>query len=112
MNPTTIILIVITLLVVIGLLAWLVYKAGFRATEMTVKAGLVETKMERTPGDKPAAADDTAPPAPRTEASQEALDGGQIDESTIRAPADSGAKLQQKAKGPDSRISGGEIELR
>ena len=107
MNPTAITLIVIGVIVVVAAVAWILYRLGFKAKEITVKAGPVEAKMEReadTP-DKPTL------PKPRTEATQEAVQGGRIKDSNIRAPADSGAKLKQKAAGEGSSISDSDIQL-
>lgn len=108
MNATLLILAGIILLVVIATIAWLLYRANFRPKEITVKTGILEAKMER---------ENETPPKPevikrRTEASQTVSDGAQIIDSNIKAPAQSGAKLKQDAKGKGSEISGSDIELK
>jgi hypothetical protein len=107
MNPTAVALTIMVVAVVIAVIAWLIYKAGFKPKEITVKTGLVEAKMERETGS------DAKPetPRPRTEATQEALEKGRIKDSKIKAPAESGAKLKQKAEGEGSSIAGSDIEL-
>lgn len=115
MNSTAIILLVIVVVLVIAaVIAWLLVKSGFTVKEMTAKLPFFEVKADRDPiaatPPQPAA---SAPPAPpRTEASQDALRGGQIKDSNIKAPADAGARLRQKAEGKDSRITGSDIELK
>lgn len=105
-TATIVLLVTVVVLVIIAVVAWLLYKSGFTVREVTAKAGPIEAKMERDPGPKAKAA------PPRTEASQDALQGGQINDSNIKAPADSGATLRQKAEGKDSRITGSDIELK
>jgi hypothetical protein len=107
MNSTTITIIVVGIVVGIVVIAWLLYKAGFKVKEVTAKAGLLEAKMERATG----VTQNAEAPIPRTEATQEATDGGRIEGSTIKGPADSGASLKQKAEGDGSSISDSTIEL-
>jgi hypothetical protein len=102
---------VIAVIVVIAVIAWLLYKAGFKPKEITVKAGPLEAKMERSPAAAGTATEKQDTPKARTEATQEALQGAHIDNSTITAPADSGAKLKQKAEGEGSSITGSTIQL-
>lgn len=106
MNSATITIIVVGIVVVV-VIAWLLYKAGFKVKEVTAKAGPLEAKMERDTGVNSR----TEMPTSRTEATQEAMDGGRIKDSTIKAPAESGAKLKQKAEGDESSITGSSIEL-
>lgn len=109
MNPTVaLILGGIAVVIIIAIIAWLLFKAGFKPKELTVKAGPVEAKMERDTGAAPPPA--TAHP-PRAEARQQASDGGQIDNSNITLPADSGAKASQKAEGTGSSISNSDIKI-
>lgn len=108
MSPTTVTLIVIVVIIIVAIVAWFVYKAGFKAKEITVKTGLMEAKLERSSP----AAEKPEVPTIRTEAAQEALQGGKIKDSNIKAPADSGAKLRQRAENEGSSITGSDIELK
>ena len=108
MNPDTIALIVIAAVVIVAVVAWILYKLGFRVKELTAKAGPLEAKMQRDQD----TAKKAGTPLHRTEAAQDAVDGGQIKDSHIRAPADAAAKLTQKAAGPGSSITGSDIELK
>jgi hypothetical protein len=110
MNTATVILIGVALLAIIAAIAWGLYKAGFTVDELTAKLGLVEAKMKRTPG--PATPPTEPPPAPRTEAAQEATGGARLKNATMKAPADSGAKLSQQAKDAGSSITDSTIELK
>ncbi len=108
MDSIVVTLIVIGLTIgVIAVIAWLLYKANFKAKEIKIKTGVVEATLEREsePDPKP------SPPKPQTQASQEATEGGRIEKSTIEAPAASGASLKQKAKGKDSQIKDSGIKL-
>jgi hypothetical protein len=107
MNLAAVILGSVLIIVAIAVIAWLLYKAKFRAKEITVKAGVFEAKMERDTGAKPKA----DKPTPHTQATQEATAGGRIEDATIKAPADSGATAKQKAEGEESSITGSHIDL-
>ena len=107
MNLTAVTLVIVSIIIIIAVIAWLLYKANFKPKEITVKAGVVEAKMERDTGVNPKAETST----PRTEATQEATAGGRIKDATINAPAESGARLKQKAEGDGSSITGSNIEL-
>ena len=108
MDPTTVSLIVIIVIVVVAVIAWLLYKAGFKTKELTVKAGMVEAKMERETGkDSP---QPQTPPA-RTEVRQTAGDGGVIRKSGISAPAQGNAQINQESTGEGSRIDDSPINL-
>jgi len=109
MDSTTVILIVVGIIVLIAIIAWLLYKAGFKVKEVTAKAGPLEAKMERPGTSNPAKAGGT--PAGRTEVSQKAGDGGVIRKSGISAPAQSNARVDQQSKGEGSRIDDSPIEL-
>lgn len=113
MTPTLITIIVLVVIVVIAGLAFAIYKAGFRATEVEFTTGLLKTKMTRTPPDAENKAEETAQvPSPPTQARQTAADGGVVRKSRISAPADSGADLSQEATGEGSEIDGSTIELK
>ena len=107
------VLILIGLVVLIAVIAWAIHKAGFRATKMTVKTGLVEAEMERTPGKTtPVATPPEQPPPPTgPQVQQRATDGGAIIDSGITAPADSVADIDQQAKGEGSQIDDSPINL-
>lgn len=114
MQNSLLVWIIVIAIVVVPLIAWLLYKAGFKVKKVKLKAPWIEADMEREtekdPGDK------TEPVKPassrmRTEAAQEALDGGVIEDSNIKGSADSGAKLKQKASGEGSKITGSDITL-
>ena len=107
MDTIAIILVIIAVAVVVAVIAWLLYKAGFKIKEITAKAGPLEAKMERKPG----ANSKAASLKQSTVATQEATAGGRIKNSTIKAPAEAGAKLKQQAKGTGSSISDSNIEL-
>jgi hypothetical protein len=107
MNLAAVILVSVSIIAIIIVIAWLLYKANSRAKEITVKAGVFEAKMERDIGINPKA----GPPTPHTQATQEAIAGGRIEDATIKAPADSGATAKQKAEGEGSSITGSDIEL-
>lgn len=108
MNPTVITLTVVGIIIIIAAIAWFLYKANFRAKEITMKVGPLEAKMERESKTDPK----TGIEKQHTEASQEATDGGRIKDTTIKAPAESGAKLKQKAEGEGSSITNSGIELK
>ena len=107
MNFATVALIVVGVVAVIAVITWLLYKAGFKVKEVTAKAGPLEAKMERDIGPD----SKTETPTQRIEAIQEAFQGGRIKASTIKAPANSGASLKQKAEGEKSSITDSEIDL-
>ena len=52
MNSATVTLIVIGVVVIIAVIAWLCYKAGFKVKEVAAKAVPLEVKMERATGDQ------------------------------------------------------------
>ena len=107
MAPVVWIVVVLVVIVIAGA-AWLLYRAGFRAREVTFRAGPVEARMERNGGDAPSPAAETS--APRTEAAQRATGGGSIEGSTIEAPAASGASVRQEAR-DEGRIENSHIKL-
>ena len=112
MDPLTIVLLILVGIVIVAIIAWLIYKAGFRVGEITLKTCLLEAKMKRKPtGERRAASQARQQAPPRTEATQEASAGGQIIDTTITAPADSGAKLKQTAEGEGSKIEGSHIKV-
>jgi cytoskeletal protein RodZ len=112
MNPAVIItLVVVLIIIIIAVVAWLLYKANFRPTEITVKTGVMEAKMERKPGDSSPTPDAPTLPPARTEATQEATGGSRMKDNTIEAPADSGARIAQIAK-DDSSMTNNRIELK
>jgi hypothetical protein len=98
-NP---VLLITLSLAAIAVIAFAVYKAGFRPTKVKVKTGLLEAEMERSPR-----AESTSPP----QFSQEATDGGMIRKANIKAPAGSPASATQKAEGKGSRLEETRIEL-
>lgn len=114
MDINSIIIIVIALIVValiIAAVAFFVYKAGFRWTEAEINTGLFKGKAVRSSTDT-ATELSTKPATPSgTKARQTAEDGGKVTNSTIKAPADSGADLGQEAKGRGSRIDDSTIGL-
>lgn len=105
-------LVLLGLVIIIALVTWGVYKAGFRTTKVKVKTGVLEAEMERTPS-RPAGVE------PQTEASppigpkihQRASDGGVISQSGITTPANAAAEIDQQAKGPESKIDDSPIKL-
>lgn len=112
MSQTTIIpLVLIGLALLIAVIAWGIYKAGFRATRMKVKTGLLEAEMERTPGQPLPTADPAPPPPAGPKVRQRAGAGGAITDSGITAPAASAADIDQEAKGEGSRIDDSPINL-
>lgn len=111
MTPTMIALTILVVLIVTAVIAFALYKAGFRTTKWKVKTGLFEADLERTSGDRENAAEPPQAVPFRTEASQEAGDGGVIRKGRLSAPAESGARLGQKATGQGSRIDDSEIKL-
>jgi hypothetical protein len=108
MKSTTIIILTVIVLLVIGGVAFLLYKANFRATKLKVKTPLIEADLERKSSEPSTATGQT--PA-RTIARQTATEGGVIRKSTIEAPAAAGADLSQEAKGAGSRVDDSEIKL-
>lgn len=108
MNSAVVTLIVVGVVVIIAVVAWLLYKANFKAKEIKIKTGVADFTLDRKPGTE---TPNTAPAAPRTEATQEAIDRGRIEGASIKAPAESGARLSQKAEG-ESSITNSTIELK
>jgi hypothetical protein len=106
-----ILLVLLGLALLIAVIAWGIYKTGFRATKMTVKTGLLEAEMERAPGDPTAATQPAPPPPAGPKVRQRAGDGGAITASGISAPADSAADIDQQAKGEGSQIDDSPINL-
>ncbi len=113
MSQTTIVVLVLVgLIIIIALIAWGIYKAGFRATKVTVKTGVLEAEMERPPS-QPEGVGLQAEPGPPTgpKIHQRASDGGAITQSGITAPANAAAEIDQQAKGPESKIDDSPIKL-
>jgi hypothetical protein len=110
MSPTLIAVLILGALIIV-VIAFALYKAGFRPTEITVKTGPVEAKMKRTlaqSGESEAAT--SAKPATPIQFSQEAINSSEIRKSSIKAPADSSASASQKAE-DDSRLDDAHIKL-
>lgn len=105
--------IVVLIILIVAGLAFALYKAGFRTTKWKLKLPLFEADVERTPTGRTAgtAAESPKVSTSRTEASQKASNGGVIHKGRITAPAESGAKLGQEAKGQGSRVDDSEIKL-
>lgn len=101
------ILILIVLVAIIAL-ALIVYRLGFRLKKLILKLPLVDAEMERQPSD---AAQAPAPAVASSAIDQQATQGGVIRRSPIRAPADSGAQVTQRADGDKSRIDDSGITL-
>lgn len=113
MSPTLITVLVLGVLIIIAAIAFALYKAGFRPTEIKVKTGPVEAKMERTSVQPSGSDKETLPaePAAPAQFSQEATSGGVIRKSGIETPADSPAGAAQKAEGEGSRVDDSQIKL-
>ena len=111
MNPATLTILVIVGILLVGLLAFGVYKAGFRVKGGKIKTPVAEFDLERTPGDAEEAAETGTPPPARTEAEILAREGGQVEDGSISAPADSGARAAIKASGKESQVKKGKIKL-
>jgi hypothetical protein len=109
MNSITITVLVFLGLAIIAGIAYGVYRAKFRVTEVEVNTGLVKTKMTRQAAEAAEPASEAAPP--RTTAEQIAEEGGVVRKSRIEAPAEANAELRQKATGQGSRVDDSEIKL-
>jgi hypothetical protein len=105
---TSIVVGVVVAIAVVAVIAWLLYKAGFKVKEVTAKAGPLEAKMERPTGEDAAKA---GTQTSRIEVSQKAGEGGVIHKSGISAPAQSNADIDQQSTGEGSRIDDSPIEL-
>ncbi len=109
MNSVAVVSIVVGIIViVVAIIAWLLYKAGFKVKEIKAKAGPLEATMKRKPDEKPSKAKG---PTSRVEVSQEASGGGVIRESGISAPGQSNAQIKQHSNGKRSRIDDSPIKL-
>ncbi|RLC98655.1 MAG: hypothetical protein DRI77_04535 [Chloroflexi bacterium] len=110
MNSVAVVLIVVgfIIVVIVAVVAWLLYKAGFKVTEVTTKTGPLEAKMKRNPDEKPSKAES---PTSRVEVYQKAGRGGVICESGISAPGQSNARIEQHSNGKGSRIDDSPIKL-
>jgi hypothetical protein len=107
MNPTVVLALVLGV-VIIAVVAYMLFRAGFRVDKIKAKLPMMEMEASRTTT--------TAETSPdKTEASpkirQQASEGGVITESGITAPADSDAEIDQKAKGEKSKIDDSPIKL-
>jgi hypothetical protein len=110
MSPTLITVLVLGVLIIIAAIAFALYKAGFRPTEINVKTGPLEAKMERTPAQPSDKETPPAEPAVPVPFSQEAISGSVIRKTSIKAPADSPASASQKAE-DDSLLDDVHIKL-
>ncbi|MCI5222343.1 MAG: hypothetical protein D3924_06645 [Candidatus Electrothrix sp. AR4] len=107
MNSTISVVVSAVVLLFVILILYLLRKANFRIKEVKLKGGPLEAVME------PESEQEAATPVQklRTEAVQDAVDGGKISEGSLKAPADSKAKLTQGAKGAGSSVTKSSIEL-
>lgn len=108
MSPTLIAVLILAVLIIIAVIAFALYKAGFTLDKLKVKLGMVEAEASR--GDKSRPDKKPAPPiGPKIR--QQAKEGGVITESGIAAPADSAAEIDQQAQGEKSKIDDSPIKL-
>ncbi|GIK56893.1 MAG: hypothetical protein HND44_05975 [Chloroflexi bacterium] len=111
MQPLSWIILGILIVVLVLLVAYLFYKSGFRLTELKLKWGIGEASMKREPGDKKAPAV-TAEKLPGPgHFSQQTSDGGVVEGSHIKAPANAPVEVTQEAKGEGSKVKNSRIEL-
>jgi hypothetical protein len=107
MSPIVIVALVLGV-VIIAVVAYMLFRAGFRVDKIKAKLPIMEMEASRTPTTAETSVDET-------EASlkirQQASEGGVITESGITAPADSDAEIDQKAKGEKSKIDDSPIKL-
>lgn len=110
MNPyLTAGLVVIAIVVVIALIAFALYKAGFSVDKIKAKLPMFEMEASRKKDE--ATQTDNAAPAAGPKISQRAEDGGVISGSGISAPADAAADIDQQAKDRKSKIDDSPINL-
>lgn len=111
MQPLHWMILGVLVIVLVIVVAYLLYKSGFRLTELKLKWGIGEASMKREPGDKhtPAAEAEKPPPAGRFSIS--ARDGGVVENAHIKAPADAPAEVTQEAEGKGSKVKNSRIEL-
>lgn len=110
MNSTVVLLIVVGVAAIIAAVAWLLYKANFRAKEIKVKTPVAEFTLDRKPGAEPSKAEHPAA-APRAEVTQKATGGAEMKGNTVKAPAASGARINQQADGNETKMNNNKIEL-
>jgi Tfp pilus assembly protein PilE len=107
MSPTLVTIAILAIVIIIVALAYILYRARFRITEITAKTGPLEMKMERTP-----TTDTSAEPSPPAQFSKEATDGASVENATIEASPDATASAKQKAEGPGSRLKDVDIRIK
>jgi hypothetical protein len=107
MSPTLIAVLILGALIIIVMIAFALYKAGFTLDKLKVKLGMVEAEASRK---KPSSGKKAAPPTgPKIR--QQTKEGGVITKSGITAPATSAAEIDQQAQGKESKIGESPIKL-
>lgn len=110
MSPVlTIGLIIGAIVILVIVIAFAFYKAGFSVDKIKAKLPMFEMEASRKK-DEATQTDNTAPVA-GPKISQRAEDGGAISGSGISAPADAAADIDQQAKGQKSKIDDSPINL-
>jgi len=105
-NPIWIVVLVLAIVTLIVIVAWVLYKLGFRLDKLKAKLGIVEIETSRTASKTASNIQESG-----TNVTQKASEGAEIIRSGISAPADSSAKVAQQAQGEKSKIEDSPIKL-
>jgi hypothetical protein len=101
------VLLIILLIIAVAAIAFALFKLGFSVDKLKLKLGIIEAEASR---EKPAVGKQpTASIGPKID--QQALQGGKISQSGIKAPAESSARIKQRAEGEKSEIDESPIEI-
>jgi Tfp pilus assembly protein PilE len=106
MSPILVVAIIVGIAIIIAVIAYAPYRAGFRVDKIKAKLPMLEMEASRTTDKTKTDAKNATP-----KIHQEAIEGGAISKSGITAPADSDAEIDQKAKGEKSKIDDSPIRL-